>query len=125
VLTHTVIEILVNPLSVVHPLYEGGHESESLVFITLFASSETLCQPKGYSINRRTRGRTQVTTDLAGKFCHPDGHAKRFVETGKVINHLLRISSVNVRSHMVKLAKNELLRPCLTTGWYDTIRTVQ
>jgi hypothetical protein len=115
VFTRTVIEILVNPLSVVHPLYEGGHESESLVFITLFASSETLKKPKDYSINRQTRERRQVTTDLAAKFCHPDGHAKHFIETGKVINHLLRISSVNVRGHMIKLAKKEMLRPCLTT----------
>ena len=44
-----------------------------------------------------------MTTDLAGKFCHPNGHAKSIMEIGKVINHILRIGSVNVRSHIIKL----------------------
>ena len=47
----------------------------------------------------------KVTTDLTGKFCYPDGHAKSSVEIGKVINHSLGIGSVTMRSQMIKLAK--------------------
>lgn len=40
---------------------------------------------------------------MASEFRHPDGHSKRSVEIGEVRNHLLRIGSVNVRSHMIPL----------------------
>ena len=61
----------------------------------------------------------QVTTDLAGKFCHPDGHPKSIVELRKVCHHSFRINSVNVCSHVIKLSKKKLLKPCLTTWYYD------
>lgn len=53
---------------------------------------------------------------MASEFRHPDGHSKRSVEIGEVRNHLLRIGSVNVRSHMIPLfpkktkQKNTLLK---------------
>lgn len=45
------------------------------------------------------------TTNLAGKFCHPDLHAKSSVEIRKIVDHILRIKAIIVRGHVSKLAK--------------------
>ena len=69
------------------------------------------------------RSERQVSTNLAGKFRHPDWQFKSIVESGKVINRSLRISSVTVRSQGIKLAKKKLIVE--TMPKYETIRTEQ
>lgn len=50
--------------------------------------------------------RREETTDLAGKFSHPDVHVKNTVHVHEIINHIRRVSGVNVQIHASKLAKD-------------------
>lgn len=60
-------------------------------------------------MNCQKRGRRQVTTDLTGKFCHPDGQVKSTVEIGNVINRNLErafdISKIYKKEHNKKREK--------------------
>ena len=56
-----------------------------------------------FATNKQKKEGKEDRTYVASKFRHPDVHSKRIVEIGKVIDNLLRIGSVNVRSHMIEL----------------------
>jgi len=95
---NTIRKILPDKRSLVHPGSDILHEGGNLLCTSLWTPSEI----------------------LARKFCHPNVHVENIVHLGKVFNHILRISGINVQSHGMKkticTCVEEILQPLYAVG---------